>query len=68
MQGYGGCSKEVLKAGVGIPGQLPSLFSEKITMSGRPMKYHITTVPKKMELSDNGTYYDWETGVGVAVY
>jgi len=53
---------------VGIPGQLPSLFSEKITMSDRSMKYHITTVPKKIELSDNGTYYDWETGVGVAVY
>jgi len=56
VQGYGGCSKEVLKAGVGIPGQLPGLFSEKITMSGRPTKYHITTVPKKIELSDNGTY------------
>jgi len=60
---------EVLKARVGgLPGPLLSLFSDKLTVSGRAVEYHIATAPKKIELSGDGTYYDWETGVGVAVY
>jgi len=60
---------EVLKARVeGLPSPLLSLFSDKLTVSGRAVEYHIATAPKKMELSCEGTYYDWETGVGVAVY
>ena len=60
---------EVLKARVeGLPSPLLSLFSDKLTVSGRAVEYHIATAPKKIELSCEGTYYDWETGVGVAVY
>jgi len=54
------------RLGWGFPASYPA--SEKIIVSGKPMKYHIATVPKKIELGDNGTYCDWETGVGVAVY
>ena len=60
---------EVLKTRVGgLPGTLLSLFSDKLTVSGRAVEYHIATAPKKIELSGDGTYYDWETGVGVVVY
>ena len=52
----------------GLPGLLPSLFADKTSVSGRNLKYRIATVPKKIELNDNGTHYDWETGVRVAVY
>ncbi len=52
----------------GLPSPLLSLFAEKITVAGRTMKYHMATAPKKIELNRDGRYYDWETGVGVAVY
>ena len=52
----------------GLPGPLLSLFSDKLTVSGRAVEYHIATAPKKIELNGDGTYYDWETGRGVAVY
>jgi len=32
------------------------------------VEYHIAAAPKKIELSGDGTYYDWETGVGAVVY
>ncbi len=32
------------------------------------VKYRIATAPKVIDLSSDGTYYDWESGVGVAVY
>ena len=52
----------------GVPGPLLSLFSDKLTVSGRAVEYHIATDPKKIELGGDGTYHDWETGLGVAVY
>ena len=60
---------EVLKTRVGgLPGTLLSLFHDKLTVSGRVVEYHIATAPKKIELSGDGTHYDWETGVGFVMY
>jgi len=51
---------EVLRTGVdGLPSPLLSLFSDKLTVSGSAVEYHIATAPKKIELSGDGTYYDW---------
>jgi len=52
----------------GLPGPLLSLFHDKLTVSGRTVRYCIATAPKKIELSGDCTYYDWETGVGITVY
>ncbi len=52
----------------GISSPLLSLFVDKTPLSGRTVKYRIATVPKKIELSSECTYYDWETGLDVVIY
>jgi len=54
--------------GEGLPSPLLSLFADKTSVSGRTVKYCIATVPEKIELNSDCTYYDWETGVGIEVY
>ncbi len=52
----------------GLPSPLLSLFADKTSVAGRTVNYRIAAVPKKMELSSDYMYYDWETGVGIALY
>ncbi len=60
---------EILRAHVeGLPTHLLSLLSGAADLSGRRTEYRIATAPKKIEVGEDGTYYDWETGVGAAVY
>jgi len=46
----------------GLPSPLLSHFADKTSVSGRTVKYRIATIPEKVELSSDYTYYDWDTG------